>query len=115
MNLSLYQRLNELICLKATGPVDCLAEKLGVSPRKVKYMIQVMKELCNAPIHFDFTRQSYIYTDDGHCDFKFHINKREYITERVNEALRQCLSALVIFGCFNTEFIDLLNFLPQVN
>lgn len=115
MNFPIYQRLNELICLKGTGPVDALAEKLDVSPRKVKYMIQMMKESCDSPIHFDFTRQSYVYTQDGCCDFRFRPNKREYITKAVNEVLRKCLSALMIYGCFNPDLIGMVGFLPQVN
>jgi transcriptional antiterminator len=112
MNLLLYQRLNDLISQKCTGPVDSLAEKLDVSPRKVKYMIKMMKENCGSPIHFDFIKQSYVYSTDGCCDFRFHTSKREYITEAVTEALRQCLSTLIITVFFSSELMDMSVFCP---
>lgn len=113
--MTLYQRLNDLIYTKSTGKVDALAEKLNVSPRKAKSMIQMMKIACNSPIRFDFNKQSYVYEQDGYCSFKFQVNRREYITEAVNEVLRKCLSVLVIYGCFNPEILGMLVFLPQAN
>lgn len=96
MNLTLYQRLNDLICLKSTGPVDTLAEKLEISPRQVKYIIKKMRQDCEAPIWFDNTRQSYIYTQKGRCDFKFRASNKEIVTEAIDEALKKYFPPLIL-------------------
>lgn len=82
MNLLEYQRLNDLICDRNTGPVKELALKLEVSERKVKYMIKRMKDDFESPIFFDHAINSYAYEEEGSCNFKFQKTK-----EKVSEIL----------------------------
>ncbi|ACU03268.1 helix-turn-helix domain-containing protein [Pedobacter heparinus] len=105
MNLPLYQRLNELICIRNTGPVEVLAEKLNISPRQVKYIIKKMRQDCEAPICFDNVRQSYVYTEKGRCDFKFRANNKEIVTEAIDEALKKYFSPLILAWCLLPDLI----------
>nr|WP_121273846.1 helix-turn-helix domain-containing protein [Pedobacter schmidteae] len=114
MKLTLYQRLNDLICLKNTGPVDSLAEKLGVSARQVKYVIKKMRQDCDAPIWFDNSKQSYVYTQPGSCDFKFQSSKKEEVTEAIDEALKKYFSPLVLVWCFLPDLLEQVSLLGMV-
>lgn len=111
MNLTLYQRLNDLICLKSTGSVDRLAEKLNISPRQVKYIIKKMRQDCGAPIWFDNTKQSYVYTQKGRCDFKFRANNKEVVSQAIEEALSKYFAPLVLGWCFLPELIQQASFI----
>ena len=112
MNLTLFQRLNELICLQNTGPVDVLAGKLGISSRQVKYIIRKMRQDCAAPIWFDHHKQSYMYTQDGSCDFKFKPAKRELITMAVREAINKCLLWCSLGSCAMLQLAAQMDALP---
>lgn len=60
--IALLERVDQLIRLKATGRPKNLAEKLEISEATVFRMIETMREL-NAPVYYDLTRQSYIYSE----------------------------------------------------
>ena len=81
MDFIKYQLLDNLIRTQQTGPVETLAKKLDVSPRKVKYMISKLKDQCNSPIRFEHYKQSYIYTEEGSCNFTFQKSNRESIID----------------------------------
>lgn len=68
--IELIERIDQLIRLQATGSPEKLASRLGVSRAKVYRLIDTMKEL-NAPVSYDFSRQSFIYTKEVHYRFDF--------------------------------------------
>lgn len=114
MNLTLFQRIDNMIYLKSTGSVNVLASKLGISPRQVKYIIRKLREDCEAPVWFDHNRQSYVYTQEGSCAFKFHSDHKEVVTKAIKDALNNCLSLLALAGCFMPDLIDQVNYLPSI-
>ncbi len=68
--IELIERIDRLIRLQATGSPATLASRLEVSRAKVYRLIDTMKAL-NAPIEYDFTRQSFVYTDIVRFQFGF--------------------------------------------
>ena len=112
MNLTLFQRLNDLICLQKTGTVEMLAEKLGISPRQVKYIIRKMRQDCEAPIWYDHYKQSYVYTQEGSCDFKFRLGNKELITQAVKDAISKCFLLLGFGSCALLQFVEQVDCLP---
>ena len=54
-----------------TGSPKQLASKLCITERSVYYYIAFMKNEMNAPIKYNYQRNSYIY--NGDWDFKFNI------------------------------------------
>lgn len=60
--IALLERVDQLVRLKATGRPKELAEKLQVSQATVFRIMETMKEM-EAPIYYDISRQSYVYTE----------------------------------------------------
>ena len=60
--IAYLERVDRLIRLKATGSPKQLAKRLDVSEATVFRLIDTMKIL-NAPISYDFTIQSYTYSE----------------------------------------------------
>lgn len=79
--LAILERMDQLIRLKATGKPKQLADKLEVSEATVFRMIETMKEL-NAPICYDLSRQSYVYTKTTSFKCGFYIEELDETTER---------------------------------
>ena len=79
--IAILERIDQLIRLKATGRPKQLAERLGVSEATVFRMIETMKEM-NAPICYDLTRQSYIYTETTSFKCGFYVEELDASTER---------------------------------
>lgn len=79
--IEVLERIDQLIRLKATGRPKELAERLGVSEATVFRMIETMKEM-NAPICYNLTRQSYIYTETTHFKCGFYVEELDSTTER---------------------------------
>ena len=69
-NLTLIYRLHRLIKMKSTGPPKSLAEKVGISERKVYRTIKTMIAM-GAPIKYCHHRLSYIYERDVSFDPRF--------------------------------------------
>ncbi|MEM6737495.1 MAG: HTH domain-containing protein [Bacteroidota bacterium] len=59
-----FERIDQLIRLKATGKPSELAERLEISESTLYEFIGLMKEL-GAPIQWDKKRNSYIYDPEG--------------------------------------------------
>ncbi len=70
-HIDLIERIDQLIRLEATGSSAQLASRLNISRAQLYRIINVMKEL-NAPIEYDFTIPSYIYTEPVDFIFGFH-------------------------------------------
>ncbi|MBP2832608.1 HTH domain-containing protein [Aquimarina sp. U1-2] len=68
------QRIDQLIRLQATGPAEELASKLKISRTTLFRLINVMKDL-NAPIEYDFTLDSYVYSTAVGFQFGFFTKK----------------------------------------
>ena len=69
------ERLNKLVCMikcKRAGNAKDLAIKLNVSERQIYNDINYLKVVYDAPIVFNHTQNSYIFTDDN-----FEINVLE--------------------------------------
>ena len=79
--IAVLERIDQLIRLKATGRPKQLANKLEVSEATVFRMIETMKEL-NAPICYDLTRQSYVYTETTSFKCGFYVEELDETTER---------------------------------
>jgi len=115
MNISNFQTLNELIKSQATGSVCALSKRLNVSERTVKNMVDTLRTLCGCEIIYDFSKTSYVYLEDGSCDFIFKKSRKDYITTEVTNLLRRML-VLVPFGAMILERgTDFAIFLPQLN
>lgn len=75
MSIDLYIKrirfINELIQKRKTGSPDELAVKLGISARMLYSYIKIMKEDLGAPILFDESINSYVYTNPGTMPMKF--------------------------------------------
>ena len=56
----LIQKIDRLICMRATGSPHDLAYKLGISKTKLYRILDVMKEL-GAPIFYNSCLQSFVY------------------------------------------------------
>jgi len=63
-----------LIRLKATGRPKQLAKRLEVSEATVFRIIETMKEM-DAPVYYDLTRQSYIYTEKASFKCGFFVQE----------------------------------------
>jgi hypothetical protein len=79
--IALLERVDRLIGMKATGSPKQLANRLGVSEATVFRMIETMKEL-EAPICYDFTRQSYTYSEPTKFRCGFYIKALDEKTSR---------------------------------
>jgi hypothetical protein len=62
--------MDALILNEMTGSPKHLALKLGLSERSVYNYIAFMKNQLNAPIKYDYQRQSYVYLYEW--DYKFN-------------------------------------------
>ncbi len=79
--LEILERIDQLIRLKATGRPKQLAKRLEVSEATVFRMIETMRDM-NAPICYDLTRQSYIYTVTTRFKCGFYVEELDATTER---------------------------------
>lgn len=73
-----FERIDQLVRLKATGKPKALATRLNISERRMYDLINAMKEM-GAPINYCHQRQSYYYKEDGrfHCNIQFEIGLRK--------------------------------------
>ncbi len=69
--LTLVERIDQLIRLKATGNPDQLADRLELSKRQLHRVIQFIKEL-EAPIVYSISRESYVYEEPVQFRFGFY-------------------------------------------
>jgi len=60
----IYERLNRIIRLKATGNPKELAEKFNVSESTIYRLINEMKDI-GCPIQYDKINQTYYYSEKG--------------------------------------------------
>ncbi len=79
--IALLDRVDQLIRMKATGRPNQLAKRLQVSEATVFRIIDTMKEL-NAPIYYDLTRQSYLYSETTTFKCGFYLEELDDQTER---------------------------------
>ena len=82
--IAVLERVDQLVRLKATGRPKQLAKRLEVSEATVFRIIETMKEM-NAPIYYDLSRQSYMYSETT----KFKIG---FYTEDLDDKTTQNLS-----------------------
>lgn len=69
------EMINELIQKQETGTPDQLAKTLNITARTLYSYIKFMREYLNAPIHYDPSKKSYVYTEKGELSFNFYPNK----------------------------------------
>ncbi|WP_339840410.1 HTH domain-containing protein [uncultured Maribacter sp.] len=79
--IALLERVDQLIRLKATGAPKQLAERLEVSQATIFRIIETMKEM-NAPVCYDISRQSYIYTEIAKFKCGFYVQDLDAHEER---------------------------------
>ena len=77
-HMELIERIDRLIRLQATGNSAELAARLNISRAQLYRIINVMKDL-NAPIEYDFTIPSYIYTEPGNFRFGFFYKEDDFL------------------------------------
>ena len=70
--ISLIERIDQLVRLHATGTPSELASRLEISKAKLYRVIDVMKEL-KAPIVYNIARQSFEYEDEVKFKCGFYI------------------------------------------
>lgn len=79
--IALLERVDQLIRLKATGRPKQLAKRLEVSEATIFRIIETMKEM-NAPVCYDISRQSYIYTEIAKFKCGFYVQDLDAHEER---------------------------------
>lgn len=79
--IALLERVDQLIQLKATGNPKQLAKRLQVSEATVFRIIEAMKGL-NAPVCYDFSKRSYVYTEPTKFRCGYYIEKLDSTSER---------------------------------
>ena len=68
MDIRIIIRIHNLVHIQQTGSPKSLAENLKLSERMVYHYLNYMKLEMNAPIVYNFKKQSYCYTEDaGFC------------------------------------------------
>ena len=65
-----FNRIDELIALKATGNPAQFAEKLDISESTLYDFLKVLKDL-GAPIEYDQDRCTYFYKENGRLKITF--------------------------------------------
>ncbi len=68
------ERIDQLIRMQATGPVDELAERLNISKTKLYRIINIMKSL-GAPVLYDVGQQSFVYEEAVGFRFGFYVKE----------------------------------------
>ncbi len=71
--ISIIQRVDQLIRLQATGSASALALKLGVSKTSLYRIFKIMKAL-DAPVVYDTLQQRYCYLEDVRFNCGFYSN-----------------------------------------
>jgi DNA-binding Lrp family transcriptional regulator len=72
--VNLLQRLDQFFRLKATGTPCELAQKLGLSERQVRRIIEELKDL-GMPIEYCKKRQTYLYKENVFMKFEISVIK----------------------------------------
>jgi len=68
MDIRIIIRIHDLVYIQQTGSPKNLADNLKLSERMVYNYLNYMKSEMNAPIKYNFKKQSYYYTEDvGFC------------------------------------------------
>jgi len=70
--ISLIERIDQLVRLHATGTPQALASRLGISKAKLYRVIDVMKEL-RAPIVYNIALRSFEYEDEVRFKCGFYV------------------------------------------
>lgn len=70
MNLETIERIDRLIRLKA-GNANDLAIKLEITERSIYKYIKYMRTELEAPIAYDSSNKTYLYSERGRLDFKW--------------------------------------------
>lgn len=80
------ERLHNLIKAKATGTPKSLANKLNLSERQIRRLIDYMRTDLAIPIEYRAEKESYCYTSEVHFAFNLTVDGRLlfYITGRDN-------------------------------
>lgn len=72
MDIRIIIRIDALISKEMTGSPKKLASKLAISERSVYNYVSFMKKELNAPIIYDYSKQTYIYSQEW--EFKLNNN-----------------------------------------
>lgn len=70
MDIGKIKRLDKLIRLKV-GNANDLASKLEITERSIYKYIKYMRTELEAPIAYDSTNKTYLYSENGKLDFKW--------------------------------------------
>jgi predicted nucleotidyltransferase len=70
MNLEIIERIDRLIRLKV-GNANHIASKLAITERSIYKYIKYMKTELEAPIAYDISNKTYLYSERGRLDFKW--------------------------------------------
>ncbi|MEO9513737.1 MAG: HTH domain-containing protein [Flavobacteriaceae bacterium] len=79
--IALLERVDQLIHMEATGSPKQLAKRLKVSQATIFRIIETMKEM-NAPVCYDFTIRSYVYTEPTKFRCGYYLEQLDATTER---------------------------------
>lgn len=76
-NKEFYERIDQLIRMKATGNPNELSNKLGISESHLYRIIGKMKEKANCPIEYSKFDNSYVYRSKGRLRVDFFFDSLE--------------------------------------
>jgi len=74
--LRMFDRIDQLIRLRSTGSPKELANKLGVSERKLYDLLNEMKKDFNCPLKYCYDSNSYVYTKQGKLELRSIFNEK---------------------------------------
>ncbi len=76
-NKEFYERIDQLIRMKATGSPTELSNRLGISESHLYRVLRKMKDEAKCPIEFSKNDNSYVYKSKGKLVIKFCFNTIE--------------------------------------
>lgn len=85
MNISKIQQLIDLINVKTTGSPSELAKKLDVTERMTYKYLDILKSEFNAPLKYNRSIKSYVFTEAGEIDLKWQETDKKLNIKRIVE------------------------------
>jgi hypothetical protein len=104
-DLFLLQRIDHLVRTRATGTPVQLAERLGISERKLYRLMGNFRDQ-GFPIAYDKQADTYYYSEPVKIEFSILVGKENLMTIRGGEKKMDVFSELPDFG---SEWLDFCN------
>ena len=104
-DLFLLQRIDHLIRTRATGTPSQLAERLGISERKMYRLVGDFRDQ-GFPIAYDKQADTYYYSEPVKIEFSILVGQENLMTIRGGEKKFGVFSGLPDFGSERLDFCN---------